>query len=205
MIHSLIIGTILGLSAGLAPGPLLALVISETLEHDVRSGIKVALAPVITDLPIIVLTLFILAKLAHFHNVLGIISMAGGCFVLYMGYTGIRTREVALNTGEAPPKSLTRGILVNALNPHPYLFWFSVGGPTMTRAMEQGIFAAAAFVGSFYLLLVGTKIILAMVVGRSKSFLNGRVYLYTMRLLGLILCGLALVLFGEGLQLLAIV
>ena len=63
MIHYLTIGTVLGLSAGFAPGPLLTLVISETLQHDIKSGIKIALAPIITDLPIIILTLFILSKL----------------------------------------------------------------------------------------------------------------------------------------------
>ena len=47
MINFLTIGTILGLSAGFAPGPLLALVISETLQHDIKSGVKVALAPII--------------------------------------------------------------------------------------------------------------------------------------------------------------
>ncbi|MBT4876955.1 MAG: LysE family translocator, partial [Desulfobacula sp.] len=45
MIHYLTIGMVLGLSAGLAPGPLLTLVISETLLHDIRAGIKVAMAP----------------------------------------------------------------------------------------------------------------------------------------------------------------
>ena len=48
MLHFLTLGTVLGLSAGLAPGPLLTLVISETLQHDIRAGIKVAVAPFIT-------------------------------------------------------------------------------------------------------------------------------------------------------------
>jgi len=74
--HYLTIGTILGLSAGLAPGPLLALVISETILHDIRAGIKVALAPLVTDLPIIVLTIFILSRLSGFHGILGVISLA---------------------------------------------------------------------------------------------------------------------------------
>ena len=64
MISYLTIGIILGFSAGFAPGPLLALVISETLRHNIRSGIKVALAPIVTDLPIILISLFILAKLS---------------------------------------------------------------------------------------------------------------------------------------------
>jgi len=92
MMHFLGIGIMLGLSAGLSPGPLLMLIISETLRHGVRSGVKVALAPIITDLPIILITLFILVKVAGYHYLLGIISLAGGMFVLFMGYASIRTQ-----------------------------------------------------------------------------------------------------------------
>ena len=205
MINFLTIGTILGLSAGFAPGPLLTLVISETLQHDIQSGVKVALAPIITDLPIIILTLFILAKLSNFHNILGIISLIGGFFILFMGYESIRTKGVELNLQETKTKSLTKGILANALSPHPYLFWFSVGAPTMTKAMRQNIIAPLAFIGSFYALLVGSKILLAILVGKSKSFLGGNVYIYIMRFLGLVLCVLAFALFCDGLRLLGII
>lgn len=205
MVNFLVIGTILGLSAGFAPGPLLTLVISETLQHDVKSGIKVALAPILTDLPIIILTFFILVELSNFHNILGIISLTGGLLVLFMGCESIRTKGVELNLQETGPKSLTKGILVNALNPHPYIFWFSVGAPTMAKAMSQNIISAVAFIGSFYALLVGSKILLAILVGKSKSFLVGSVYIYTMRFLGLILLILAAVLFRDGLKLLGVI
>jgi threonine/homoserine/homoserine lactone efflux protein len=205
MINFLTIGTLLGFSAGFAPGPLLTLVISETLQHDIKSGVKVALAPIITDLPIIVLTLFILTKLSNFHNILGIISLTGGFVILLMGYESIRTKGVELNLKEAKPKSLTKGILVNALNPHPYLFWVSVGAPTMTKAMHQSIIAASAFICSFYVLLVGSKVVLAILVGQSKNFLAGKVYIYIMRFLGLALGVLAFFLFRDGLKLLGII
>ena len=205
MIHFLAIGTILGLSAGFAPGPLLTLVITETLQHDIKSGVKVALAPIITDCPIIILTLLILAELSNFHNILGIISLTGGFFILFMGYESMRTKGVELNLQETKPKSLTKGILANALNPHPYLFWFSVGAPTMTKALSLNIFAPLAFICSFYILLVGSKILLAITVGKSKSFLSGNVYIYTMRFLGLVLFVLAFVLFRDGLKLLEII
>jgi len=204
MMYFLTIGTVLGLSAGIAPGPLLTLLISETLQHDTKSGIKVALAPIITDLPIIILTLFVLSRLSNFHTILGIISLAGGFVLLSMGYESIRTKGVELRIRETEPKSLTKGVLVNALNPHPYLFWFSVGAPIMTKAMSLNISALFAFIVSFYAFLVGSKILLAIVVGRSKSFLNGTVYLYTMRFLGFVLGILALVLFYDGLKLLGI-
>jgi threonine/homoserine/homoserine lactone efflux protein len=201
MIGFLTTGAILGLSAGIAPGPLLALVISETLRHGMKAGVKVALAPIISDLPIVALTLYILAKLSAFNIILGTISFLGGFVLLYMGYEGLVTKGVNLSFKDLKPESLKKGIIVNVLNPHPYLFWISIGGPTTMKAWDQSAFAAMAFVGSFYGLLVGSKIVLAVVVGRYRSFLTGRFYIYTMRILGLILLAFALVLFRDGMNL----
>jgi hypothetical protein len=72
----------------------------------------------------------------------------------------------------------------------------------MTRAMDVNPGAAICFVAGFYLLLVGSKVGLAVMVGRWKTFLTGRVYRITMKCLGAALCGLALLLFKEGLELL---
>jgi threonine/homoserine/homoserine lactone efflux protein len=202
MIYYLVMGSLLGLSAGMAPGPLLALVVSETLAHDIRSGIRVALAPLVSDLPIVLLTLFILSKLSGFQSVLGGISLVGGGVIFYMGVQGIRTSGVALDMDDKAPRSLGKGVLVNLLSPHPYLFWISVGAPIMGRAMAVNIGAAIFFVASFYLLLVGSKVGLAVLVGRSKAFLKGRVYGAIMKCLGGLLCGLALLLFKDGLGLL---
>ncbi|OAD20445.1 lysine exporter protein LysE/YggA, partial [Candidatus Thiomargarita nelsonii] len=87
----------------------------------------------------------------------------------------------------------------------PYLFWLSVGAPTMTKAISVNIIAPLAFICSFYTLLVGSKILLAILVGKSKSFLCGNVYIYTMRFLGLALVVLAFSLFYDGLKLLEII
>ena len=60
-------GVVFGLSAGLSPGPLLTLVISETLKHGTRSGIKVALAPLITDTPIVMLAITVVSQVSDLH------------------------------------------------------------------------------------------------------------------------------------------
>ncbi|KHF24944.1 putative threonine efflux protein [Solemya velum gill symbiont] len=205
MTEYLSIGILLGISAGVAPGPLLTLVISETLQHGMKSGIKVALSPLVTDLPIILLTLFVAGQLAEFHTLLGIISLIGGSVILYMAYQGMNPKVPVSELPPEEPRSLTKGILVNALSPHPYLFWFSVGGPIMSKAMNLNMAAPFAFIGSFYILLVGSKILLAILVGKSRSFLSGTVYIYTIRLLGLALFVLALLLFRDGLILLDVI
>jgi threonine/homoserine/homoserine lactone efflux protein len=201
MFDFLTAGLVLGLSAGFSPGPLLMLVISETLHHGTRSGVRVALSPVFTDLPIVLATLLLLVKVSGYHGVLGGISLAGGLFVLATGWESLRTRPVQLDLPKEPPKSLRKGVLTNFLSPHPYLFWITVGAPLLTRSLNIGWSAFFAFVGSFYLCLIGAKIVLAVAVGRSKAFLSGRLYLFIMRLLGGLLVLFALLLFKEGLEL----
>lgn len=205
MIHFLGLGMILGLSAGFSPGPLLMLVISETLRHGTGSGMKVALAPVITDLPIILIALFLLLRLSASNYILGAIALAGGMFLLFTGYDSIRSRAVELALPQAQPRSLAKGVLTNFLSPHPYLFWLTVGAPELTKSLAIGTTPFLAFLAGFYLSLVGAKLALAVAAGRSKLFLSSRAYLYTLRLLGFLLVAFAVMLFREGLALLGFV
>ena len=201
----LYIGVMLGLTAGMSPGPLLALVVTETLSHGRNAGFKIAAAPLITDLPIIVLSLLILAPLSSHHIILGVISMIGALVVFSMGLSGLKTRRLELDLTENAPQSLQKGIIVNLLNPHPYIFWIGVGAPLILKAARSGISSAAAFLGSFYLLLVGSKVVMAVAVARSRRRLTGVVYKAVMKILGLLLCIFAGILFYDGLKLMGVV
>jgi threonine/homoserine/homoserine lactone efflux protein len=204
MIHFLSMGLVLGLSAGLAPGPLLTLVVSETLRYHVGAGIRVALAPLISDLPIVVVSVGLLSTMAGFEAVLGGISLVGGGVVFRMGVHGLKTRALVIEPEMSSHNALAKGVLVNVLSPHPYLFWISVGAPLVHRALSVSMAAAGAFIAGFYLLLVGSKVVLALVVGRSRTVIKGRAYVLTMRGLGLALCLLALLLVKDGLTLLGV-
>ena len=193
-------GAVLGLTAGISPGPLLTLVISQTLRHSRTEGVKIAMAPLITDIPIVLLTMFLLSNMTGAGTVLGIISVLGGMFIAYLGYESIRSRGIGIETSHARPKSIRKGILVNMLSPHPYIFWLTVGGPVTLRAYQSSHPAAIAFIIAFYVLLVGSKISVALLVDRSKAFLNQRVYIWTLRILGLVLMGFAVFLIRVGLN-----
>ena len=197
----LIAGVVLGLSAGFSPGPLLTFLISQTLKHGIREGVKVAFAPLVTDLPIIIVTLFVLTRFANLNFVLGPISLMGGLFVIYLAYESFRTGKLETNK-DANIQSLSKGAIVNVLNPHPYLFWLSVGAPMMIRAWGKSPIAAMAFVVGFYFCLVGSKLLLAILVGQSRQWLMSRGYGYIMRVLGALLLIFAFLLFRDGLSLL---
>jgi len=201
MIFFLSTGFLLGLSAGIAPGPLLALVISETLRHNIKAGIKVALAPIITDVPVILITLLMSSSLSEFNYILGGISFVGGLFVLHLGIESIRCKGTDFEFTATPSKAFQKGILTNALSPHPYLFWFTVGAPIITKAMQQDILCVAGFIAAFYFLLVGSKIVIAIITEKSRAFLTCKTYIFIMRGLGIILCVFAGLLTKDGLQL----
>ncbi len=122
-----------------------------------------------------------------------------------MAYESVLVKKLQPVEEPSRPKSLAKGVLANLLNPNPYLFWVSVGGPIMAMAMRGGVMGPLLFIGGFYLCLVGSKVLLAVLVGRSRSVLEGRAYAYVMRFLGLVLIGLALALFWDGLKLLGVV
>ena len=202
MLEYLSAGLLLGLAAGFAPGPLLVLVISETLRHGIAAGLKVSIAPLITDVPIILISLIVLNRLAEFKSILGCISIFGGLFILYLGYESLKTKGVEINLSTVKSNSFKKGVITNALNPHPYIFYMTVGTPIIYRSIHHNLLATVSFVGSFLLLLVGSKVILAMVVERSRTFLKGRVYIWVMRILGALLIIFSMVLFRDGFELL---
>lgn len=202
MIGALCTGLLLGLSAGLAPGPLLALVLAQSLRHGSREGCKIAVTPLLTDVPIIVLTVIVAVKLADLGRWLGFLSIVGGAFVLYLAWQSFRAGPLATERETVRPGSFRKGILTNLLSPHPWLFWLTVGAATLAKAFAHSQLAAAAFLGGFYLMLVGSKIVVAMLAARSRRFLAGRAYRMVLRSLALLLALFAVLLLREGWRLL---
>lgn len=190
-----------GLSAGFSPGPLLALVISQSIRYGVREGAKAAMAPLITDLPIILLCVMVLRPLTDSRTVLGLISTAGGLFVLYLAWGCFRTTRLELTDRGETPQSLGKGAAVNALNPHPYLFWLTVGGPAVLGAWAESPARAVAFVAVFSACIVGSKVLVAALAGRSRHLLTGKAYGAVMRFLGLALLVFAFLLLRDGIVL----
>ena len=123
------IGLSLGITAGLSPGPLMALMISETIRGGMTKGIKVSLAPLFTDIPLILAIMFILKHIKELNLLLGVISLIGSSFLFYFGYRDIKTVSVHLHQSQVKSKSFEKGLFTNLLNPHPYIFWFFIGVP----------------------------------------------------------------------------
>ncbi|WP_300164739.1 LysE family transporter [Solidesulfovibrio sp.] len=193
----------LGLSAGFSPGPLFSLVLTQTLRHGTAEGVKVALAPVVTDAPIIVLCWLALSRFSGTPAVLGAVSLAGAALLARYGLDCFRVAPPAAEAVREAPRSLWRGVAANFTNPHPYLFWTAVGVPLLLEAQASGPAGAAVFLAFFYVAIVGAKVAAAVVTGRCGRFLSGRAYRLLMGALGLSLFYFAATFVRQGLTLLA--
>jgi len=191
-------GTVLGLAAGFAPGPLTFLVISETLRHGLGAGVRVALAPILTDLPLIAVSVLLLERLAAVPAAAGIVALAGAGFLFHLGLGSLRISAVSAPAATSSSQALMKGVAANVLNPNPYVFWIGVGTPLLLTAFDRSWVHAAGFAGAFFVCIVGSKVLLARMVDRSRGFMKGGVYLWTMRVLGALLIVYAGVFLREG-------
>ena len=193
---------LLGLGAGLAPGPLLALVMSESLRGGARAGMRVAVAPLITDTPIVAASWALAGSLDPQSPWLAVLSLGGALVVAHLAVEQWRATLPEPGT-MASTRSLLRGAAVNLLSPYPWMFWITLGGPLLAGAADESGWLAAAFLAVFYLLLVGTKVVLALVTGRWGRGLTGTGYRRVCRALGLALLVFAAQLAWDGLGRLA--
>ncbi|MDO9510400.1 MAG: LysE family transporter [Bacteroidales bacterium] len=193
-----ITGATLGLIAGITPGPLLTMVISETMKYNRKEGMKIALAPLFSDLPIVALSLLILAKMSDFGIVLGMISLAGAVFLLYMAYETINIKPAEISTENSSIHSFRKGILANILSPHAYLFWMLVGAPITLKALKLNLLAAVLFVLGFYIFITGSKMLMAIISEKTKNIFSNTAYMYLMRFLGIVLIVFAIILIKDG-------
>ena len=185
IIEFLAMGSFLGLAAGMSPGPLLAVTISETLQHGKWEGIKVAISPLVTDLPIILAVLFVLSHLTNSDFFIGIIAFFGASYLIYSGIESLKIKKDSVELNVEKKNALKKGVIVNFGNPHPYVFWLSIGGPIIYKSFSTHVWATILFIASFYIFLVGSKVVVALIVEKSKYFINSKYYFTIIRILGI--------------------
>jgi threonine/homoserine/homoserine lactone efflux protein len=143
-------------------------------------------------------------QLARFKPVLGIISLLGAAFLLYLAFESFQVRGVEIDETQVAPRSISKGFMANLLNPHPYLFWFVIEAPKLLEATDVGLSSAVLFIVGLYVCLIGAKVFVASLVGRSRSFLRSRGYVYVNRLLGLALAAFAVFFLRDAMRFLGV-
>jgi len=169
-------GLSIGLAAGISPGPLQALIVTSSLDRGFGAGWRVAIAPLLTDAPIIAASILFAGFVPA--GWLDWLAVAGGIAVVAVGLWELRRPAVPAPAGAAPVAAggtdLWRGVMINALSPHPWLFWLTVGGPVVVAGWRDAPWRGMAFLAGFYVTLIGSKVGLAWVLARGGARLGPR-------------------------------
>ncbi len=166
----LLLGLTLGLSAAAIPGPWQAFLVNEALRGGWRRALPGALAPLVTDGPIVVLVVFALSRLPE--ALLRGLQLAGGLFLLYLAYGALQAfrarRQGLLEARTAAGRTLAKAALTNVLSPGPYLFWGLVAGPILLRAWRQTALHGVTFLAAFYVALIGGMALLVLAASGAR-------------------------------------
>lgn len=195
------LGLALGAAAGISPGPLLVLVITSALRGGRLAGVLAAAAPLVSDLIVVAGVLLVLNQLPA--QAMGWLALVGAAFVAWTGVDTIREARGAVlvtqaeaNRGRART-ALWQAGLVNLLSPHPWVFWATVLGPLTLTTWSHSAPAAVGLVSAFYVAIVGSKALVAVLVARGRHLLTDRTYRLALTGAGVLLVAAAVVLAVE--------
>ena len=122
-----------GFAAAVQPGPFQTYLISQTLTKGWKRTLSAALAPLISDGPIIALCLLVLSQIPAWLQ--RFLYIAGGLFILSLSYGAYRAwknfdSDIS-STQSGTHQGVLKAALVNMLNPNPYIYWTLVTGPIL--------------------------------------------------------------------------
>jgi len=169
-----------GLIAASQPGPFQTYLISQTLTRGWKRTLPAALAPLISDGPIILICILMLSQVPAWLQ--GFLYIAGGLFILYLAYGTYKAwknfNAQAAVRGGAPQEcfakdgttsiaqhSVLKAALMNALNPNPYIFWTLVTGPILLSGWRETPVNGIGFLAGFYGTLIGSLAAIILVFG----------------------------------------
>ncbi|MCA9956218.1 MAG: LysE family transporter [Anaerolineales bacterium] len=183
-----------GGAAAAQPGPFQAYLLSQTLKNGLRSTLVAALAPLMSDGPIVLLVLLVLTQMPDWF--VAALRFGGGFFLLFLAYKAYRSaREMMVTAVDLPTpqkrQSVREAALMNMLSPNAYIFWSTIAGPIFLEGWRQAPSHGLAFMLGFYGALIGgfmSFVVLFGILGQASPRLN--------RVLGFVS---AVALFGFGL------
>ncbi len=157
-----------GFAAASQPGPFQTYLISQTLTRGWKRTLPAALAPLVSDGPIILLCVFVLSQVPGWMQ--RGLHIAGGLFIIYLAYGAYKSwKNFNANTQSVHSvgvqQSILKAAMMNALNPNPYIFWTLVTGPILLSGWHESPINGIGFLAAFYLTMIACLAAVILIFG----------------------------------------
>jgi threonine/homoserine/homoserine lactone efflux protein len=166
MTNYLLFGITYAFACVVQPGPFQAFLLSQSVTNGWRKTIPLVFAPLISDIPVIIVVLLVLKNLPS--GILQIFQCAGGLFLLYLAFGAYKTWRT-FNPDEKQNiflrQNFLKALLVSILNPNPYLGWSLVMGPMLIKSWNEapvnGVILLACFYSTMVICSMGMVVLFA--------------------------------------------
>jgi len=192
LLPMLALGSVIGLTGVLAPGPTLVATITASLSGDWTTGLKISLGHIIAESVIFILIVMGLAGLALPYT--NAIAGIGGIALVAFGILTIRGSSSATMTvseGKTASNPVVAGLVTSAANPYFWIWWLSIGSAMIIAGLQGGIVLAGAFMIGHWSADTGWFTLVSTGISRGKTILPDGVYRKVIAA-----CGFVLIIFG---------
>jgi threonine/homoserine/homoserine lactone efflux protein len=198
LVENVLLGGGLAFAAAIQPGPLQAFLVSRVVASGWRHTLPACVAPLISDGPIALLAILVVGQIpAAAQHVL---RASGGLLLLYLAARAFREWRQPRSLPQASaPRTVFEAVLVNLLNPNPYLAWGLILGPAVLAAWRRHAAYAVGFVASFYVTMLATLAVFVFLVGTAR-FLNPSRQRALVGVSAFLLAGLGVTLLAVGVR-----
>jgi len=179
MREALFLGTMLGIGAAFAVGPIFMLIVQEAATRGFSAGLRVSLGSALADLLLLLPALGFSRLIAGVAQATLITGLVGMLVLLYLAGDAARSAR-RLWSGQAAITaaggwSLSKGLVGNLANPLSWTFWLTTGTPTMLRAYAlAGSAGLVGFTLTWFGVAVALELLLALVIARTGQMLGAR-------------------------------
>lgn len=183
---------LVGLSGALAPGPMLTVTISDSMQKGFLVGPMMVSGHIIAELGLVILILAGLGWLIGSPLATFIIGFVGGIILIFMGVQLIRnspqlesTPEISVNKKYG---TIVNGIITSATNPFFFIWWATIGGAFLFKGIAMaGIMGLLGFLIGHWSSDILWFSTVSFFSSRSTSVMNPKTYKTVMHICGLFL------------------
>jgi len=199
----------IGISGAVSPGPLTIVTIQQSIKNGFFVGPVMAIGHSILEIFVVVLLALGLVSFAQGNQLVeNIIGFVGGSVLLIMGRSLIMLRannsalSLANNTSMQSNTTVFAkykiwfnlgwlSIVVSATNPYFIVWWLTIGAKIINDGLDSGPIGVSAVYFGHIMADFAWMMLLSMIFGSGKNWINGKVQNLINRI-----CGFLLICFG---------
>ncbi|SCM55554.1 lysine transporter [Methanothermobacter wolfeii] len=165
---------LIGLSGAVAPGPLLTVTVSDSVQRGFRAGSSLITGHIIGEVIIVALIFLGLEYILSSEAASSLTGLVGGSVLIWMGAMGLRRSDIKTE-GSDEGGSFLKGLVISYSNPYFFIWWGAVGAALMYRGVEMaGFLGILGFLAGHWLADIGWYSTVSFLSSR-KSFDTGSI------------------------------